>query len=260
HRDPPGGSGPEHQREAFNEWEQLRQQIGLRGVDREHRAGERGNGNGPHVNPVGRAELRRLHSEKRVAVEDQADDPDVEHSPAQPDGEAEKNHGAVVRLKKRGKLRAQDGNGLRRHDGGKPAAVDPGGNGGFVDPHRQGGKDGVGEDDPEPDAEEPQARRQAIVAADDLDLAAQHAGGGDGGEERQPAGVADQVGPELPRVQRQPQQHQNPDDDVEADVEPEEHEREAFEIEQVAGGGDDAGGHYHGEVRRVHAAQAGFYL
>ena len=98
-----------------------------------------------------------LHREERVAVEDQRDDPDVEHSRAEPDDQAEQEHVRLMSCSESaGELRPEDGDRLGSDDRHQPAAVDPLGQRRLVVLHRQHGEDAVGEDAHRDDADDPQ--------------------------------------------------------------------------------------------------------
>src|SRR5262245_14093207 len=80
-RNPPGARGPEEQREAREEGPELPDEPPVPRLEDEDGARQRGDGDRPHVDPVGRAELVAGQVHEREAVEDERDDAQVPPHP-----------------------------------------------------------------------------------------------------------------------------------------------------------------------------------
>jgi hypothetical protein len=89
HRDPPGSGRPKEDREPLEKGEQCLKEGRIHGILNQDRAGERRDGHRPHVDPVRGREIGRRELEKRVAIEDQRDNPEVHHPATQPHREGD---------------------------------------------------------------------------------------------------------------------------------------------------------------------------
>src|SRR6516165_3539992 len=84
HRDPPGSGRPKEDRETLEKRDQRLKEGRIRGILNKERASERGDSHRSHVDPVRGREIGRRELEKRVAIENQRDYPDVHHPAPQP--------------------------------------------------------------------------------------------------------------------------------------------------------------------------------
>jgi hypothetical protein len=86
---PPGRGGPEEQRKSFEEGEEAAQQRRQRRSQDEGGARERGDGDGSHIDPIGRRESRARQLQEGEAIEYERDDAEIEHTADQIHHEAE---------------------------------------------------------------------------------------------------------------------------------------------------------------------------
>ena len=195
--------------------------------------------------------------EKGIPIEDERDDPDVEHAAAEPHAETEQEHMLHIRTESARELSAQHGYGLCSDDRDQPAPVDPVGQPRLLGFHREHREDAVGDHRPQQQAEGPQRCRGRPRTRDQQDLIAQHARRSHGREEPDRATVVDDVGCHTFGEASDADAREDPQGSVEDDVGPQQGNRQTRQAERLCGDGHDAGGHHQGKGCGVHRRQPG---
>ena len=202
-----------------------------------------------HVDPVRRREIARREGEEAVAVEDQRDDPDIEHPAPQPHREREEVELQPVRLRPvAGDERRQHRDRLGGDHGDKPGPGDAVLKRRLVTLDRERREDRVGEADPKHDAQRQEQGCRCQAVRDQQELNPEDAGPRNRGEEAGPEPVVGHVAEEQPRVAHGSERGQHRQHRVGNQVEHEQRRRQEGKMKIPCRDGHDPGGHNQCEI------------